>query len=254
LVSVKTAGAYETETSAPWPFSACEHHDGGGAIAIDLQLACFGSTSASHAFYKKMFDLYNAAPAISSAIAGSVAPGDPGCGDFEGLGPEVPCILHFNTTRSRPSQDALNSGRVDWNIGASDRAFLKLQNDTGYSAVYTDPITPVFDNDLHPRWWQSQFNETHGFGPSAALQTLVTGSYVDDILGPKDAGKTLETFPTYLFFNTVEQIYPLGDPFRFRGYFTQYQISEDLVKAWGSEVRIWRKLRTQLLDGRGTYR
>jgi hypothetical protein len=182
-----------------------------------------------------MFDLYNAAPAISSAIAGSVAPGDPGCGDFEGLGPEVPCILHFNTTRSRPSQDALNSGRVDWNIGASDRAFLKLQNDTGYSAVYTDPITPVFDNDLHQRWWQSQFNETHGFGPSAALQTLVTGSYVDDILGPKDAGKTLETFPTYLFFNTVEQIYPLGDPFRFRGYFTQYQISEDLVKARGNQ-------------------
>ena len=195
----------------------------------------FGPTSASHAFYKKMFDLYNSAPAISSAIPGSVVPGDPGCGDFEGLGPGVPCILHFNSTRSRPSQDALNSVRLDWNVGASDRAFFKLQNDTGYSPSYTDPITPVFDNDLHQHWWQSQFNETHGFGPSAALQTLITGSYVDDIFGPKDRAKSLETFPTYLFFNTVEQLYPLGNAASFRGYFTQYQISEDVVKAWGNQ-------------------
>jgi Carboxypeptidase regulatory-like domain len=194
----------------------------------------FGATSASDAFYRKMFKLYNGAPGIAVALPGSVVPGDPGCGDFQGLGPGVPCMLHFTTSRSRPSQDALNSGRVDWNVGVKDRAFLKLQNDSGYSAVYTDPITSVFDNDLHQHWWQTQFIETHAFGPSAALQSLLTAAYIDDVFGPADVRKSLQAFPTYLFFNTEEQLYPLGNGSSFRGYETQYQISEDFVKAWGN--------------------
>jgi hypothetical protein len=38
----------------------------------------FGAESASHAFYKRMFDLYNAAPGANSAAPGSFVPGDLG--------------------------------------------------------------------------------------------------------------------------------------------------------------------------------
>src|SRR6202040_1504551 len=119
----------------------------------------FGSTSASDAFYKSVFKLYNAAPGASSASPGSFFPGDFGCSTFvgpNGLGTSVPCALHFATTRGRPSQDSLTVGRVDWNASKRDRTFLRVQYDAGHSAIYTDPISSLFDEDLNDRWWQGQ--------------------------------------------------------------------------------------------------
>jgi len=43
----------------------------------------FGTTSASDTLYKKIFNLYNAAPGASSAAAGSFVPGDLGCIGFQ---------------------------------------------------------------------------------------------------------------------------------------------------------------------------
>src|SRR5207249_8331376 len=56
----------------------------------------FGTTSASDTLYKKIFNLYNAAPGASSAAAGSFVPGDLGCiGLPISLGAGVPCVMHF---------------------------------------------------------------------------------------------------------------------------------------------------------------
>lgn len=85
----------------------------------------FGSTSASHTFYKRLFDLYNAAPGARSASAGTFDPNDLGCLAFSILGPGVPCAMHFTQGRSSPSQDALTAGRVDWNLNGSDRIFFR---------------------------------------------------------------------------------------------------------------------------------
>src|SRR5207249_2984189 len=109
----------------------------------------FGSTSASDAFYKRMFDLYAATPGARSAMPGGFSPDDPlGCIGFvgpNGLGTNVPCARHFIKSRGRPSQDTLTSGRVDWNISTSDRIFLRAQYDRGRASWVTDPISSSFD-------------------------------------------------------------------------------------------------------------
>src|SRR5579864_7517610 len=120
----------------------------------------FGPTSASDAFYRRIFNLYKAAPGARSAVPGGFAPGDLGCTGFSDsntkLGISVPCAVHFATAVGRPSQDALTSGRVDWNVSRRDRAFLRLQYDGGRNAIYSDPINSAFDGDLNQSGWQGQ--------------------------------------------------------------------------------------------------
>jgi hypothetical protein len=139
----------------------------------------FGPTSPTDAFYKRIFGLYNAAPGASSALPGSFNSMDPlGCAGFtpKRLGAGVPCTAHFSTTRGRPSDETLTSGRSDWIATKNDRVFLRLQYDRGRAAVFTDPISPVFDGDNSGPWWQGQLAETHTFGSSAASQFLLAGS------------------------------------------------------------------------------
>ena len=201
----------------------------------------FGTASASDSFYKTIFTLYNAAPGAADALLGSVNPDDPtGCTGFGGLGPGVPCARYFFTTRGRPSQDVLTSGRVDWNVSTSDRVFLRTQYDGGRSAIATDPISPLFDGDLNLAWWQGQVSETHTFGSSAASQFLFAGSYVGFIYGMKNPSQTLSEFPAVLNFNATGTFTNLGrgdfiNPFGSGGYTSRYQISEDLVKVWNNQ-------------------
>jgi len=203
----------------------------------------FGSTSASDAFYKKIFNLYNAAPGMSLATPGSF--GDPlGCTGFSdqktGLGMNVPCAVHFFHTRGRPSQDLLTSARADWNASGSDRAFLRLQYDGGHGALSVDPINSVFDADDKVPWWQGQLIETHTFSSSAASQFLLAGASFFAIYRMKDPVQARAAFPTALAFNAQGTftnlglggfINPLGTVF---GVPLRYQFSEDLVKTWRS--------------------
>jgi hypothetical protein len=197
----------------------------------------FGATSASHFFYKKIFDVYRAAPGANTAEAG--VPGDPlgGCGtNFTLLGEGVPCADTFFTFAGRPSQDTLTAARVDWTLGRNDRAFLRLRYDGGRSALITDPISPAFDVDYDVRWWQGQIIETHTFGSSAASQFSVARSYNSYDYSFKDVSKALEMFPTVLNFSLF-QFNPLGNPYIGLGFsrnYPQYQLSEDLVKTRGN--------------------
>ena len=118
----------------------------------------FGAGSASDAFYRKIFNLYNSTAGASSAIPGS-GTDRLCCGSFtepNGLGIKVPCARYFLVDWGRPSYDALASGRIDWNVGKNDRMFFRLQYDQGRSARNTDPISPVFDVDFTQPWWQGQ--------------------------------------------------------------------------------------------------
>jgi hypothetical protein len=192
----------------------------------------FGSTSASHAFYEKIFNIFKAAPGASSATQGTFFPGDTGCQGFGVLGASIPCAMHFLTSRGRPSQDALMSGRVDWNVSRSDRAFLRLQYDDGYRAGDTDPVNSLFDGYYSQSSWQGQVIETHAFGSSAASQFLLSASYIDSFRGAKDLSKTLNLFPVNLDFFEAAPFNSLGNASSFRNYQTQYQVSEDFVKTW----------------------
>ena len=201
----------------------------------------FGLSSASNAFYEKIFALYNAAPGAGTAQPGGWSPEtDPtGCTGFTGLAPGVPCAWHYATSRDVPSADTLTSGRVDWNVGAKDRAFLQIQYDTGH-VTFLDPINSVFDGYHRQPWWQGQFNETHTFSPSAASQFLLAGSYIGWWNGLAHPSQALATFPTTLDFyatGTYNSLAPfnsgLGVP---EGRpTTQFQVSEDILKTRGNQ-------------------
>jgi hypothetical protein len=203
----------------------------------------FGPTSATHAFYKEIFGLYNAAPGASSATAGSFT--DPaGCTGFTGLGNDpqtgapVPCASHFFSQRGRSTNDTLISGRVDWNISNKDRAFLRIQYDVGRNSFYLDPISALFDANHKHSWWQGQLIEIHTFDSSAASQLLVAGMYFTDTNAIENPAKAIAAFPTTLNFNAANTFtsmgafnslaFPTGRPT------TQYQIAEDFVKTRGN--------------------
>jgi len=206
----------------------------------------FGSTSASDAFYKKIFNLYKATPGSKGAVRGGFD-GSLGCTGFVGpsgpdgqLGTTLPCAVHFFKTRGRPARDALTSGRVDWNVNPSDRAFLRLQYEVGRNPISTDPISSVFDADGIVPWWQGEILETHAFGPTAASQFLFAGSYESALYRINKPTEALAAFPTVLSFNAPGTFTNLGrgdfvNPFGSGGSWTRYQLSEDMVKTWGNQ-------------------
>jgi hypothetical protein len=195
----------------------------------------FGPNSATDAFYRKIFTLYDAAPGASSARPGGLSPTtDPtGCTGFTGLRPGAPCAMNFLSIRSRPSADTLTSGRVDWNVGKNDRAFLRIQYESGLGAFSADPISPLFDADYTVSSWQGQLIETHTFSSSAASQFLAAGSYYAPIYKPSNPTRGLSAFPTVLNFNATGTFTTLGGANSlgsYGRYVFQYQLCEDVAK------------------------
>jgi len=202
----------------------------------------FGTGSASDMFYQKIFNLYDNTPGAAEATDGSFLPGDLfGCTGFQdtqtGLGITIPCARNFTKTRSRPSQDTLTSGRVDWNVGQNDRAFLRVQEEGGVAATSDDPINSVFDSELDNWRWQGQMLETHTFSPTTASQFLVGMSDHYWSYRPSHPGQFLAAFPTILNFWTTGTFTSLGGS-NASGSCTletrTLQISEDLVTTRGS--------------------
>ena len=165
----------------------------------------FGTDSSSYAFYKQIFNLYDNATGAANAVPGNVA-GGLGCSGFTGpddLGVSVPCARNYFTNLGRPSDESLVSGRLDWNIGKSDRMFFLLQYDHGYQASYIDPVTPIFNMESVQPWWQGQLSETHTFGSSSANQLLLAGWTLDSVFKVPDEARARNAFPTQLAWNST---------------------------------------------------
>jgi hypothetical protein len=198
--------------------------------------AKFGAGSASDRFYQQIFNLYDQTPRAASAAAGGFA--DPlGCTGFQdpltGLGITVPCARNITNVRSRPSQDTLTSGRVDWNIGQNDRAFLRLQREGGLYAQSDDPINSIFDGDYDNSRWQAQVLESHTFGSQTANQFLVGVSGHYWAYKSRHPGDAQAAFPTVLDFSLPGTFTSLGgfNSISLYAYdIHTVQISEDL--AW----------------------
>jgi hypothetical protein len=199
--------------------------------------ARFGPTSASDAFYKEIFALYNAAPGAAGAQPGSF--GDLlGCGDFTGLGPNVPCAVHYLTVLGAPNDQWLVAGRVDWNVGKGDRVFLLIQSDQGHQPFYLDAISPLFNAASDEPSWQGQFVETHAFGPRTANQFLVSGWWQGLLRQPANLARSVSVFPTLLdWFSAGNLFNNLGgfdNSFPSGRNATHFQISDDFSKSMGS--------------------
>lgn len=201
--------------------------------------ARFGSNSASDAFYKNIFALYNKAPGSAQTLPGNFS--DPlGCGSFvgpNGLGTSVPCAVHFSTTEGRPSSQALISWRTDWNLRDNDQASLLVQYGWGYQATYNDPISPLFDGDSNEPAWQGQLIETHSFASQSANQLLVASSWTGKVIRLANPSKTLAAFPTSLDWFATGSFANLGlidaDLPAGRNA-TRFQISDDFSKIFGN--------------------
>jgi hypothetical protein len=199
----------------------------------------FGLSSATYSFYKRVFDLYNGAPGLNFAKPGAF--GDAlGCSGFQdqnsGLGITIPCARYFFQTRTRPSQDMLNSGRLDWNIRTHDHAFVRVQYDSGHSSIGVDSISPLFDTEATFPTWQGQIVETHAFGSSGANQFLLAGSSLMAFWEVIHAAQALSAFPTALSFSAQGTFSDLGNsefnPRQIYGMPLRYQLSDDLAMGW----------------------
>ncbi len=202
----------------------------------------FGPTSASHEFYQQIFNVYNNTPGASTAIPGNFNLGDTGCGGWtgpQGLGTKEDCAVHFFENLFHPASESMLSGRVDWNMGTNDRAFLLVQYDHSQRAVNLDPISSAFNAYTNQPWWQAQLSETHAISATAANQFLLAGSYIDQTTSVANPAQTQAVFPTVLTWTNV------GNGFSILGgadyYYAMpagsktasYQISDDLVKIRG---------------------
>jgi hypothetical protein len=203
----------------------------------------FGVGSASDKFYHQVFNLYDAALRSTPPLPGNFTdplaclgfqdpndPNGPGHGN-------VPCAVHFLSVRGRPSQEVLTSGRLDWNISTADRVFLRLQYDTGHSAISVDSISPVFDVEARIPWWQGQIVETHSFGSSAASQFLVASSSYIESYKMNNPTQALAALPTSIQFGLQAQFNNLGqggylNPLGTVNESRHTQLSEDLMKTW----------------------
>jgi hypothetical protein len=190
----------------------------------------FGPTSASHDFYQRIFDLYNAARRTNAVQPGGFFEADKtGCGSFNLGG--LPCAVNFIKNETQPLYESLISGRVDWNAANKDRVFLLVQYDHGINS-FVDPISPLFNIETDQPWWQGQLVQTHTLGVSAANQFVLSGWWRSAIFEPKNLAQTQAAFPTRLgwcdggscSFNNLGL--SLGAPVGSNN--TQWQIADDL--------------------------
>ncbi len=203
----------------------------------------FGYGSKTDLFYKQIFALYNSAPGAPGSQAG-VPGGGNGCSSDFTLPDGGPCTRYFLFSPSQLVSESLTSGRIDWNAGSSDRAFVRIQHDGGRNHFHADPISPVFNASFSQPWWQGQIIETHTFNSSTSSQFLLAGSYFSGLAQLDHASQALAAFPTTLNFGVTNTFASLGV---FNSSFsspqgrsnTQYQLSQDLMWNHGKHTLGW---------------
>ena len=168
------------------------------AILTNLQATDAGAVP----FYTNMFKIFNSAPGASGAVpqAGT-------CGDIPNNLPSLDtslgdaCSALYRQNVGNLTHEALYAGRVDQILGANDRAYVRLQRDSGVQATYTDFFNPVFNADSYQPEMQGQIGETHIFGPNAVNQFVLGAQYYKADFGPAGGvGAQRSLFPIDLFF------------------------------------------------------
>jgi hypothetical protein len=207
------------------------------AILTNLQATNPGAVP----FYQNMFKLYNGASGASGAVpqAGT-------CGDIPQNLPSLDtalgdaCSAEFRENANNLTHEALYAGRVDQIFGANDRAYVRVQRDSGVQATFTDFINPAFNADSYQPEMQGQIGETHIFGPNAVNQFVLGGQYYQAVFGPSGGvGTQRSLFPLTLSFYDGSSISGLGG----EDYawpegrnVTEYQVVDDFSLTKGSHT------------------
>jgi hypothetical protein len=222
-----------------------------------------------------IFNLLNAAPGAANA-KNVLSPGvlvnaddatgfwtGPGCSNFGGLGlgPAIanvnspgappaaalalkPCALQFRSNAPNFSYEYLLATRFDYNWGAKDRIFIRVQSDRGDQATYTDPVSPVFNAHSFQPEYQGQLVETHTLGATAVNQFILSTAWYSAIFQSVDQAKAFAAFPSDLLSNdgslgNVNTGFVAGgesEAFPQGRNVTQFQVSDDFSKTVGNHA------------------
>jgi hypothetical protein len=202
--------------------------------------------SQSVPFYQTMFKLYNAAPGISRAVKGvpnaadiSGCVGqtftDPVTGAAFGAGAN-PCADSYRGTAPNFTHEFLTSGRFDFNVTNNDKVFVRLQEDKGVQATYTDQINPVFNAVSTQPEYQGQVSWNRAFGAKAANNLILSDQYYSAIFSTANLAASLAALPTSVIVNDGS-LTGLGgdDPDWPQGRnVTGYQLVDDFSYSLGS--------------------
>jgi len=167
---------------------------------------CSGSTALNAKDGVGIFNLFNGVKNQASAqnnlpnggCANVVNAGVPISPAFAGLGAGNPCVQQIREVPVNFAPEWQLAGRLDWNIGVNDRAYLRMQYDVGTQPSFTDPVLSIFNAASHQPEYQGQLNETHTFSPTLTNQFLMAATWYSAIFGPPNLPATLATFPTTL--------------------------------------------------------
>jgi len=196
-------------------------------------------------FYQTMFDLYNHAPGLSRAVAGVPDAADAsGCGGFTftssagtlGAG-GLPCAREFRSTNGNFTHEFLASGRFDFILGQNDRMFVRLQENKGLQASYTDPISPLFNAQSNQPEYQAHISESHVFSARAVNNLVFASQYYSAVFQQPDPAAALAAFPTTMLlgdftFDGIGGGASTGDYFWPQGRnVTSYQLLDDVTYA-----------------------
>ena len=190
-------------------------------------------------FYQNMFKLWNGAPGAAGAVpqAGT-------CGDLPQNLPAIDTMLNdscaglYRENAPNLTHESLYAGRVDQILGTNDRAYVRLQRDSGVQATYTDFINSAFNAHSYQPEMQGQIGETHTFGPNAVNSFVLGGQYYKAVFGP--AGGTAaqrSLIPVTVWFFDGSSLNPLGgEDFAWTQgrNVTEYQVVDDFSLTKGN--------------------
>jgi hypothetical protein len=165
--------------------------------------------SQSVPFYTTMFNLYNTAPGISRAVQGVPNAGDTsGCvsqtftdGENTYGNGALPCADSYRGTAPNFTHEYLTSGRFDFNVTNNDKVFVRLQEDKGIQATYTDQINSIFNADSNQPEYQAQGSWNRAFGVKAANNLVLSAQYYSAIFTTANLAASLAAFPTTVIDN-----------------------------------------------------
>ena len=198
-----------------------------------------------------IFNFFNNMKNNPSALQNNLTNG--GCSNantvgtpFATFGSANPCVESLKEVPINFAPETQYAGRVDWNVGNNDRAYMRVQYDKGTQPSYTDPINPIFNATSIQPEYQGQLQETHTFGATMSNQFLLAATWYSAIFGPLNLNNTLNAFPTALLsgdgsigsvgafgvpgVNEDEAIWPQGRNV------TQFQIDDDVSKTVGNHT------------------
>jgi len=173
--------------------------------------------SQSVPFYNTIFGIYNTAQGVSRAVPGvPTATDTSGCqgqtyanaaGSF-GAG-SLPCAESWRGIANNFTHEYLTSGRFDFNATNNDRIFVRLQEDKGAQATFTDQLNPIFNAVSTQPEYQGQVSWNRAFGVKAANNLVVSDQWYSAIFSTANLAATRAVFPTNVILND-NSLTPVG--------------------------------------------